>query len=58
MRDVTFGEDASLVRTGKVPQVLAVFRGMAMTRFRADGVTNIARGPGAWRLKPGTVFAC
>lgn len=43
VRDVTFGEDASLVRTGKIPQVLAVFRAMAITRFRADGVTNIAR---------------
>lgn len=43
IRDVTFGEDASLVRTGKLPQVLAVFRAVAISRFRADGVTNIAK---------------
>lgn len=43
VRDVTWGEDASLVRTGKLPQVLAAFRAAALTRFRADGVTNIAR---------------
>ncbi len=43
IRDVTFGEDASLVRTGKLPQVLALLRAIAISRFRADGVTNIAR---------------
>jgi hypothetical protein len=43
VRDVTLGEDASLVQTGKIPQVLAVFRAMAISRFRADGITNIAR---------------
>ena len=43
IRDVTFGEDASLVRSGKLPQVLALFRAAAISRFRADGVTNIAR---------------
>jgi predicted transposase YbfD/YdcC len=43
IRDVTFGEDASLVRSGKLPQVLALFRAVAISRFRADGVTNIAR---------------
>lgn len=43
IRDVTFGEDASLVRTGKIPQVLALFRAVAISRFRADGVVNIAK---------------
>lgn len=43
IRDVTFGEDASLVRTGKIPQVLALFRATAISRFRADGVVNIAK---------------
>ena len=43
IRDVTFGEDASLVRTGKIPQVLALFRTTTISRFRAEGVTNIAR---------------
>ena len=43
IRDVTFGEDASLVRTGNLPQVLALFRAAAISRLRADGVTNIAK---------------
>jgi predicted transposase YbfD/YdcC len=43
IRDVTFGEDASTVRTGKIPQVLALFRAAVISRFRADGVTNIAQ---------------
>ena len=43
IRDVTFGEDASLVRTGKLPQVLALLRATAISRFRADGVVNIAK---------------
>ena len=43
IRDVTFGEDASHVRTGKLPQVLTLFRTTAISRLRADGVTNIAK---------------
>jgi len=43
IRDVTFDEDASLVRTGRLPQVLALFRAVAISRFRADGVRNIAK---------------
>ena len=43
VRGVTFGEHASLMRTGKVPRVMAVLRAMVITRFLADGVTNIAR---------------
>lgn len=43
IRDVTFGEDASLVRTGKLPQVLALLRTTAISRLRADGVKNLAK---------------
>lgn len=43
IRDVTYGEDACLVRTGKLPQVLAVLRTAVISRFRMDGVTNIAK---------------
>jgi predicted transposase YbfD/YdcC len=43
IRDVTFGEDASLVRTGQLPQVLALLRTAVISRLRADGVTNIAK---------------
>jgi predicted transposase YbfD/YdcC len=43
IRDVTFGEDASLIRTGKLPQVLALLRTVVISRLRADGAGNIAR---------------
>ena len=43
IRDVTFGEDASLVRTGKLPQVLALFRAATISRLRMDGINNIAK---------------
>jgi predicted transposase YbfD/YdcC len=43
IRDVTFGEDACLVRTGKLPQVLALLRSLAISRLRMDGVANIAK---------------
>ena len=43
IRDVTFGEDASLAHTGKIPQVLALLRAAVISRLRAEGVTNIAR---------------
>jgi hypothetical protein len=43
IRDVTFGEDASLAHSGKLPQVLTLLRTVAISRLRAEGVTNIAR---------------
>jgi predicted transposase YbfD/YdcC len=43
IRDVTFGEDASLSHTGKIPQVLALCRATVISRFRAEGVVNIAK---------------
>ena len=44
VRDVTLGEDASRVRTGSGPQVLAAIRNLAVSKLRLDGVTNIAAG--------------
>jgi predicted transposase YbfD/YdcC len=43
VRDVTFGEDASLARTGKIPQVLALLRTAVLNCLRREEVTNIAR---------------
>jgi predicted transposase YbfD/YdcC len=43
VRDVTLREDASLVRTGKLPQVLALLRTVTLNRLRLEGVTNFAR---------------
>jgi predicted transposase YbfD/YdcC len=42
VRDVTMGEDASRIRTGSAPQVLAAFRNAAIGWLRERGVDNIA----------------
>jgi len=43
IRDVTFGEDLSQIRTGNAPQVMATLRNLALTLHRLAGVTNIAK---------------
>ncbi|HEX5401287.1 MAG TPA: ISAs1 family transposase [Pseudonocardiaceae bacterium] len=42
VRDVTYGEDASHVRTGNGPRVMASFRNLAVSVLRLAGNTNIA----------------
>lgn len=42
VRDVTYDEDRSAVRTGSGPQVMAAFRNLAITALRLSGATNIA----------------
>lgn len=42
MRDRTFREDDSKVRTGTLPRVMASLRNLAISVFRQDGETNIA----------------
>ena len=42
VRDVTFDEDRSQVRTGSGPRVLATLRNLAISLFRLKGFTNIA----------------
>lgn len=42
VRDVTFHEDASHLRTGTAPRALATFRNLAINTFRLAGRTNIA----------------
>ncbi|MFV2104912.1 ISAs1 family transposase [Micromonospora sp. LOL_024] len=43
LRDVTFGEDASQVRTGSAPQTLATLRNTVISLLRLAGTTNIAK---------------
>jgi predicted transposase YbfD/YdcC len=43
VRDVTFGEDVSRVRTGNAPQVMATLRNLAISLLRLTGATNIAK---------------
>ncbi|OIK23131.1 hypothetical protein VT52_034215 [Streptomyces malaysiense] len=42
VRDTTFAEDASTIRTGSLPRVMATLRNLAISVFRQDGHTNIA----------------
>lgn len=42
VRDVTFDEDRSQIRTGHGPQVMATLRNTAISLHRLDGSTNIA----------------
>jgi predicted transposase YbfD/YdcC len=42
IRDVTYGEDASRVRSRNGPQVMATLRNLAITLFRQAGHRNIA----------------
>jgi predicted transposase YbfD/YdcC len=42
VRDVTLGEDASQVRSGSAPQVLAALRNATIALLRNAGATNVA----------------
>jgi hypothetical protein len=42
LRDVTYQEDRSLVRTGNAPRVMATLRSLAISLLRLDGHANIA----------------
>ena len=44
VRDATMGEDASKVRSGSAPRVLATLRNLAIGILRLAGVGNIAKG--------------
>jgi predicted transposase YbfD/YdcC len=44
VRDVSYGEDASRVRTKNAPQNMASMRNLTIGTLRADGWTNIAAG--------------
>ena len=42
MRDVTFGEDLSPIRTGSAPQVMATLRNLVISLHRLTGAIKIA----------------
>ena len=42
VRDVTFGEDASRIRSKSTPQIFSAFRNAAINCLRSLGATNIA----------------
>jgi len=43
VRDVTFDEDRSQIRTGNGPRVMATLRNLAISLFRLNGYDNIAK---------------
>ncbi len=42
VRDVTFGEDRSRLRSGQGPQIMAAFRNLAITLIHRQGSSQIA----------------
>lgn len=44
VRDTTFAEDASQLRTGNAPRAMATWRNLAIGALRTSGVKNIAAG--------------
>jgi predicted transposase YbfD/YdcC len=52
VRDVTYGEDASRVRTGAAPRAMATMRNLAIGLMRQAGWTNIAAATDHYRSRP------
>jgi predicted transposase YbfD/YdcC len=57
VRDVTFGEDASRIRTASAPQVLAAMRNAVLSLLRLSGCTNIAAALRHNVYQPGSLLA-
>jgi predicted transposase YbfD/YdcC len=57
VRDVTFGEDQSQVRNGKVAQVLATVRNVAIGLMRGAGQQNIAAATRYYAARPWEALA-
>lgn len=57
VRDVTLGEDASQVRSGAAPQVLAGLRNVVLALLRRAGWTNIAAALRHFAWQPGAALA-
>ncbi len=57
VRDVTFDEDRSQVRTGAAPQVMAALRNTAIGALRHAGHTNIAAALRTYAARPHAALA-
>ncbi len=57
VRDVTMKEDASQVRTGAAPQVMAALRNVVVSLLRQARATNIAAALRQCSYKPGEALA-
>ena len=56
VRDVTFGEDRSRLRSGVAPQVLATLRNLAITLIHRTGTTHIAETRRTFSHHPALAF--
>ncbi|MEN8655280.1 ISAs1 family transposase [Streptomyces sp. 21So2-11] len=56
VRDVTFAEDASRVRTGTAPRAMATLRNLAIGLIRQAGWTNIAAATDHYRSRTDHAF--
>ena len=52
MRDVTFDEDRSQMRTGAVPQTFAACRNLVIGLLRRSGATSIAAALRTYAARP------
>jgi len=57
VRDVTFGEDHSQIRTRSGPRVMATLRKFAISVLRLSGHTNIAKATRGMASKPHLALA-
>jgi hypothetical protein len=57
VRDVTFGEDRSPLRSGDATQILAAVRNLAHTLIRRTGTTAIAAARRAFSYHPARALA-
>jgi predicted transposase YbfD/YdcC len=56
VRDVTFAEDRSHIRTGHAPQLLAACRNLVMTLIHRSGSSHIAASRRSFSYHPRTAF--
>lgn len=56
VRDVTFDEDRSTVRSGNAPQAMAAIRNVAISLLRLRNVTNIAAAVRRYAAQPALAF--
>ncbi len=52
VRDVTFGEDGSAVRTGYLPQIMAALPNCAIALLRLQGFSSIPKGFNFFAARP------
>ena len=57
VRDVTFDEDRSQVRSGAAPQVCAALRNLGITLLRRSGASNIAAALRTFSARPRAAVA-